>query len=236
MITKQHLLIDLDALLDTRLGCLIAHRPKEAAEMNMNAYRARLTDELWKYCDNVTEEEYKDWWGNRDVEVLKCSSATSMMVRLKAMTYNLTAVRAEQTFMTDLKVIVNVYPYTLPEEIKQEYKAAIKEVISKDFQVEIVRLPPMSLAPQTLLDTFNYYAIYDLDAWLIANHTLLEDKPIPAFPMNAPSMYCNSAPSEEDIKELGFSQPEEAFAQWELYMSAHLMLGFLPMIEYTQLL
>ena len=236
MITRQHLLIDLDALLDTRLGCLIHHRAKDAAAMDMDAYRGRLTDNLWELCDNVTPEDYRDWWASRDIEVLKCSLASSMMVRLKAMTYNLMAVRSKQGFMTDLKVVVNTYPYKLEDEVRQAYKESVKDVISKDFIVEMVYLSPEALTPETLMVSYHYYALYDLDRWLTANHTALEEHPIPSFPINAPSLYCNRWPTDADIKELGLSHREEAFAQWELYMSAHLMLGFLPISEYTQLL
>jgi hypothetical protein len=236
VITRQHLLFDLDALLDTRLGCLIHHRTKESADIDMDAYRGRLADNLWTLCDNVTEEDYRSWWAQRDVAVLKCSLASSMMVRLKAMTYNLMAVRAKQGFMTDLKVVINAYPYKLDAETRQAYKESIKELVAKDFEVDVVYLPPEVLTPQVLFSSYDYYALYELDRWLTVNHVALTDHPIPAFPINAPSLYCNQIPTQADIEELGLSHREEAFAQWEVYMSAHLMLGFLPISEYTQLL
>ena len=76
MDAKQYLLIDLDALLDTRLGCLIRHRPQAAADVDMGAYRGRLHDRLWEFCDDVSEAQWRQWWAERDVGVLKSSLAT----------------------------------------------------------------------------------------------------------------------------------------------------------------
>lgn len=236
MIDVQHLLVDLDALLDTRLGCLIQHRPEAAAEMDVTAYRARLTDELWTLCEGVTEEEYKQWWAERDIETLQHSFATSIMMRLKAMTYNLIAVQAKQQFMTDLKVTVNTYPYRLDEDVKEAYRQAVVDVVAKGFRVEVVYLTPETLTPTHLAGTYHYYAIYDLDKWLTVHHEALAEHPMPSFSMNAPSLFFNRLPDETDIKDLGLDNPVEAFAKWELYMSAHVMLGFLPVVEYSQML
>lgn len=236
MNTSQYLLIDLDALLDTRLGCLIQHRPAQAAQMDMVAYRGRFTDNLWTLCDEVTEEQYKSWWANRSVETLQCSTATPMMVRLKAMTYNLMGSKGKLTYMEDLKVYVNTYPYQMDKDVKQAFQDAIKEVVAPDFEVKLVHLHPEVLSPQTLDLHYHYYAVYDLDAWLTYNHKRLEEHPIPAFSMNAPGLFFNHLPDDADIENIGLAQKSEAFVQWELVMCAHLMLGFLPVVEYSQML
>lgn len=236
METRQYLLIDLDALLDTRLGCLIQHRVAEAAEIDMAAYRGRFNDDLWTLCRNVTEDDYRQWWADRDETTLQCSFATPMMMRLKAMTYELVAKKASHAYLKEIKVFVNIYPYRLSDQIKAEYQSAIKEVVHRGVGVEMVSLPPEQLSPQSLMSHYNYYALYDFDRWLTCQHEVLGENPIPAFPMNAPALFANALPDQTDIEKLGLFQTEEAFAQWEFYFGAHLSLGFLPAVEYSQLL
>lgn len=236
MHASQHILVDLDSLLDTRLGCLITRKPVVAAKIDMDKYRGRLTDNLWELWPEVTEEEWRAWWSERDVNVLMNSLATPIMMRLKSATFNLKALQAKETMMTDLKVIINTYPYRLTDRVAFEYREAIKDICASGFVIESVYMPPEELTPSKLMDAFNYCIMYDFDKWLTVNHEALTKKPIPSFPMNVPSLYRNSVPGEADIKELGLSTPEEAFAQWELFMSAHLMLGFLPISEYSQIL
>ena len=236
MNTAQHILIDLDSLLDTRLGCIIAHRPEAAAKINMDEYRGRMTDDLWTLCPEITEEEWGTWWRERDVSALKCALATPIMLRLKATTYNLKAMQAKETMLTDLKVIINTYPYQLTDRIAFEYREAVKDVCAPGFVIESVRLAPEEVTPSLLMSSYHYCIMYDVNTWLTVNHDALVASPMPTFPMNVPALFHNRLPGPTDIKELGLSGAEEAFAQWELYMSAHLMLGFLPLSEYSQML
>lgn len=236
MNTAQHLLFDLDALLDTRLGCLIQHDPKAAADVDMMGYRQRLDDDLSAYCPGVSAETYRQWYTDRTAQTLPHSLGTGMMIRLKAMTYEIAGDVSALPFLETMTVTVNTYPYDLTESETSGLKMAIQEIVADRFKVHMKYLPPEALTPHVLDTHYHYYALYDLDTWLTHHHEALQTQPMPSFPINAPKLCFGQTPDEADIEKMGLSTQEETFTHMEFILSAHVMLGYLDVAEYCQLL
>lgn len=234
METQQRLLVDLDALVDTRMGCFIQHCGAEAAKIDMAAWRTRSSDNMDGVLPGVSHEDWARWYKRRDVTTLSHSFATAFMYKLKGMAAEAVKLKKAQPFLESCTLTINAHPYQLSDPIKHAFTEAISEVVDGVFTVHFVSLPPDILTPRTLTASWEYYCLYDLDAWMKAQHKNLEKDAIPKFAMNAPAIFRGSVPTEADIKELELSNERELFAQFEFAMSATIMLGYMPVDLFSQ--
>lgn len=175
---SQDVLIDLDALLDTRMGVLCARFPSQVPAVDLEAYVNRNTNNLPKLF-NVNKNEWDAAWASRDLSALKHSHATSLSKTLSRLLAP-HKVRGDVSPIHDrLHLLVNYWPYKLTEELQQEFTIAIAELTTEGTLVSMVSHAPKDLTPSFIDKRYQAMVLYDYLPWLDAQKEALGETRIP---------------------------------------------------------
>lgn len=162
--------VELDALMDTRIGTLMRLNPEHAIKaVGSKEYHARLSDDLTDIIgDGFNDKHFKDAYYQRDMSTLFYARATRMVEYLKETIRQ----QAVKKLMGDprlggLKVIVNTFPYPLDDADN----AFLRRVIATSLTLptHLVEFEYRSYADMTLgwlkaLDAA-IMVIYNFDEW-----------------------------------------------------------------------
>ena len=190
---RQKALIDINTLLDTRLGVL-ARLNSAAANSIVRSdwYPIRDTDRFDRVSDGVISKEMFDEMYNKfEVETLSNSLMTNLIYILRSDVkdifpkYQLKEINGKITFD------INVYPYRLLDEEKEIIKRAISHYLTEPASVNVVDIAYHLLTPTGIALNYDMMTIYNYEDWLKYHHEALLTNPIEDFtifyPRIAPS-------------------------------------------------
>lgn len=223
---KQRLLVELDALLDTRLATIAQIAPALAVKAAESGYTERLNNDWDSLLDCSINDEFKRRYAQRDVETLKVSRCTASVLVVNEITQAWEDLAQNSPLVESYAVDINVYPYRLSEAELDAIVSAVLSYVSLDCQVEIVSYPPEALTPELIDKHWSILLLYDLDGWLNAQVERLKEKKIPAVTIVAPALYHDRIPGEEDLPKetLGNISP---FAALELALVEYVSINLI---------
>lgn len=140
---KQRILIELDAILDTRLATIALMDPLIARDMvNNEKYYKRVSDEFNLIDPRIDNEAYKEAYRKRDVTTLMGSRPTGMVLLIAEHIRDMERRLNQGTpDITSLAVDVNLYPYVLQDDEIEALIASVKKVCNIMVNVEHVFIP-----------------------------------------------------------------------------------------------
>jgi|SRR6185312_5341776 len=207
----EGILIGLDEVLDTRLGT-IGLLSGEAAKQCLSSkqYFERETDEF----DGVNMIEYKIRYAERDLAVLKNSVMTSAIFHLRDLLRQLKKQAVTTPNHDGVQVTVNLYPYPLSEEEKEELRRVLLErlnggaslrVSGKDLvSIEFIYKKPEELTPAHC--KASYGAMYMYNPWTWLNHfykpeTFETEVRLPEVIIYAPRLFHDGKPDADALRQ-----------------------------------
>lgn len=198
--SDQHVLCEIDALVDTRLASLARVNPQAAADMMTDWYWTRLSDDFEKYTyGKVTNEAYRAQYAKRDIDTLKGSLATNLCLSLMGMFANLCDQRINSPLVHDVKLTINFYPYYLDADEIEAYLTAISVFTNNEVKLSQTWMPPEEITPALLDAEYSAYILYDYDQWMGLQEARFHDKVIPSVTVFAPARSNVGDFTEEDI-------------------------------------
>lgn len=144
---KHLIMIELDVLLDTRLGVISKYDETLALEILENGWKTRQSNEISQFTDKLSDEEYDELWKNRDSSILPFSRMSSFIVELNQQVEQL----KEQIVMDsgrikEAGIIINHYPYTdLTKEELEGIVFAIEQRIGDIIPIMVSCLSPKEI-------------------------------------------------------------------------------------------
>ena len=161
--TKTHsvFLTELDSILDTRLGTLLALEPDKVAELLANGYHKRLKDEFVGF-DMVG---YREKYANRDAKVLMNSMATPMLGMLHDFVLKTLKQTLRTPFHKNPKIELNIHPYKISDELAREMMRCVAAATGGLCDVEIVDYSPAQLNPLFIKERYDVVTMYDYQVW-----------------------------------------------------------------------
>lgn len=189
--------VDLDSLLDTRLGILASIDVDQAARALGDNYHKRFID---KFPD-ITASEFKEIYSRRTADILPFSLVTDI--------FEIIHTTVKEAVIENMKggqnlghpLTVNIFPYELqPDEI-EEMREVVFQLNHGCSDVEIISMSNDDLTPEFIKKNYCMVIKYDFADWLHKQQQNLVAKPMPAVIMIAPSLYYDKEPSEEKIAE-----------------------------------
>lgn len=165
---KAMILVDLDALLDTRIGAIYNFDEKEALSLLEQGFRERTSDTMDGFDTYITTEQYKKLYEERGIDVLQVSRPTQLPIILCGETARLLriAVRGGSP-LEDYCVIINTYPYNLSELQVYEFVEAVKELLGEGVPVRAINLTEDSTKLVYLkMRDITDYITYDIRGWV----------------------------------------------------------------------
>jgi len=231
----SHLLIELDCLLDTRLGTLALLDEEAAAGLLGPRYTTRASDN-WSFLTHgkVSNEAFAERYRARDHAVLEASRPTDLIAHLQPMLRKLEQNGFNEPVTQDLTLQINYYPYVLSAR-EQHF---IAEVMSSHYSapyttIEMVSIPPEALTPKRLRDEYSLVVVYDFNQWLGLHIEALAKQPTPATYMVAPALDATLATKPQVFYGVDTPVQSNPFAALELFMAEFIALAIHPVAEFS---
>lgn len=145
----RNIVIDLDMLLDTRAGTLRRIIPQEEVERLINTpeYRLRSHERMWELC-SITKEQWESGWELRDEITLAYSKPSLAMADFPRLLADLNNVVAgNNPGLSDVRFIINTYPYTISPKSKLQIASAVQYNFSTTCEVVTASLDYSRLSP-----------------------------------------------------------------------------------------
>lgn len=198
--TKQRILVDLDALQDTRLGTLARIDPQAIRAMG-DDYWTRDSDNFEKLTGGkITNAQFQTLYKARDVETLKHSIATGTVHYLGLCTRTLQSMSTGPEQIEEITVTVNLHPYALTEGEQQSLLEGLQTFLALSTKVEAIFKATPDLSPEYLDQYYDAYILYDFNEWDSYHRTSLIRHPIREFTLMAPALFLTGKePTPEEL-------------------------------------
>lgn len=220
---NQSLYVDIDALLDTRLGTMYRMDEELIESAIERDYKTRSSD-IWSEINlDIDQDAYDELYRHRDEETLKVSRPTAVVPILTEVVEALGKASVNDPRIDSVSVDVNVWPYRLDAEVLAAIRDAVKTWVSVDCEVQIVNYEVGALTPMFIDTKYVALIVYDFNAWFDHHHDALLSKRIPTITMIAPTLYKSTSPEEEIVYEGTTVDP---FAATELALVEYITLVF----------
>ena len=168
---NEVILIELDTLLETRLGTVDLLNREWAEKLAMSEYRHRLSDDFNLFVPEIDMVAYKRKYAKRDWEVLAHSAPTEFSVDLSRILDELLFDPKRLSPNATTEIHVNIYPYDLTDEEKIQMVESIHEITGTIFYIKLVNKPPYSITFETI-KTNNWVAIFTYDLNLLLTNLI----------------------------------------------------------------
>lgn len=185
MKNKQNLLVDLDCLLDTKIGVLNYEYPKKVTNERLKKYSERNHNFIGRIFD-INDDEWGQSWDGRDEGVLLHSSPTVLFGILRETIAGKFHRGLASPVHAQLTLDLNIHPYNLDNNEREEIIQVIKEVTFTELEIRTVSIPPDRLTPLCIGENYQAVFMSDFKKWLSINNNLLVKNPIPKVTFYAP--------------------------------------------------
>lgn len=191
----EAVLVELDCLLDTRLGTIARLSPEAAVTALQNGYHNRSIDTF----TGVDSEAFKQLYAQRDEQTLMVSTVTNLTLSLARLVAGIADQIFSRPFHNGVEMIVNLYPYLLNEEVQTEIGRAIAARIVDHCPVKLVRITPEELTPQHCKAAYAMMVMYDPHTWMNLHAEAFKYTQIREIALLAPAIYFNKVPTVEEL-------------------------------------
>ena len=163
MAKPNKIYIDLDSLLDTRLATLAKQSDQLAAVNLTDEYHSRERDKFL----GITKAEFQKLYKERDIETLSLSRITNIFkfVIPKLIIPFIDRTRPN-TYVEGLTLEVNLYPYVLDEETRNEIHKAICVWVENLVPVSLSYLSTEQRTPEHCQANYVAMISYEHSDWL----------------------------------------------------------------------
>lgn len=194
--TVQGIYIDLDCILDTRLGTCSRLLNGHVEKIIASGYHTRDKDIFLGIDKNVFDEMYE----KRDVVTLTLSKMTNIVKVLNKMIKELVAITGTQPIYNSVELYINFYPYKLDRDEIELIILCMKHWTDILIPIRFINKSNEELTPTWIENNIDTMFKYDYEQWLTAQ-TLngnLNKKQLPEVHLIAPAIYRIDKEIKED--------------------------------------
>lgn len=226
-LTVSTILVELDALLDTRLSTLLHYNESILDEvLKLNTYHHRLADKYPRLSIDAFYEQY----GKRDKRVLQNTMITPVVDIVKSFVFRTLKHSLNSPFQFKPKVIVNVYPYVLTEDEVATIISSLVTITEHAADVEAVNASYDSIDPYYVKKNISIMVLYEYHKWLdihSVNNTF-NKVTCPEVGLIGPELYFK----EFDVKQ----DHSKVFRSMEQLAQPIIALQLIPVSEFSMVL
>lgn len=219
--------IDLDCLLDTRLGTLAKKDIRLASEVLNNGYHTREIDEF----PGVSADEFKQLYKARDEEVLELSVFTNAIKILQGCVKGTLDNIFKGGQNTGVEIVVNIHPYNLDEETCDDIVRAVALHTFNTVNVKSINVPDEFLFPSFCKENYDLMIRYGFEDWVAMHSKAFETVKMPTMGFISPAIY-SKVPTEEEFAELK-EQKVHPFKATEMLMAPLFSLRLLEISVFS---
>lgn len=229
----MRILIDIDALIDTRVGLIRQHWPDKLSDFDFDSYSNRVRDDIHSRI-GVSKEEWDEKWNNRDLDTFANSRYTVLYTNLPVVFGSAIFNSLSDPMGEAIEVIINTYPYQFSEEEVMCICEMVNSVFWRPIKINTISEPLENITSQALGNLeVTSYIVYDYIEWVKLNISNITTEPKPALRIYYPALYSFIDDEELDNLTRGkvnlFDQHAREFA---IFYSAVALETKLMSIEY----
>lgn len=215
--------VDLDSLLDTRMGTLYQFGIKAVEKTVASGYYERRYDEF----EGVDTEVFKKAYAERNAATLLNSMVTTVCELVTNFGKQTLLALVSTPLRRQPKVFLNVYPYVLGEDVQLLLIAGLKQATEGLLDIEVGYMAPEELTPDYVKSHFLQVIMYSYWEWLEihAQNGNFEKTQCPQVTLFGPAI----VQSKEAYKAL---EGQNVFNALEAYSSLFIKLQLLPVKMY----
>lgn len=168
-IVKPNVLIELDALLDTRAGTVRKLYPDVVDDLLKNkAYRKRIDDNLNDVDPRIDALSFSMAYAKRDIETLDNSFSSLMIGFTKKLLSGLEhVIMGNNPVIRAANVHINIYPYDLDDNRAELIVLAVSAALGLREKATAVSLAPADINSDFIKKSgISTYILYDLNTWV----------------------------------------------------------------------
>lgn len=158
----SRMLVELDSILDTRLGVLLDIDPEKVPTILAKDYH----DRLWDVFPEVDLLTFQRRYQSRDTKILKNSWATPMIDLMADFVYKTLQQTLRTPFHKQPMLEINTYPFKVSDEEASVIISAVAAKTDDQCDIKIVYYHPEDLNPVFLKNTYEVVMMYDFQEWL----------------------------------------------------------------------
>lgn len=221
-------LVDLDAILDTRLATLATVDETIANDIGQSeAYLNRYCDNFSVLDPKVDDGVFKDRYLKRNADILKYALMTDVL-HLLCIGFNDMLPSIQRGISPkDTVLDVNIYPYVLDSRTKELIEAAILHHIPFEIEVKLVYIDMYNLSPTYLKTAYKEWYVYNIEPWLALHQDELLKRPITSLQVVLPKL----STSGNDPKAESFDM--DPFKARELLFKPIINLNYIDLRFFT---
>jgi hypothetical protein len=196
----EDIYLDLDAIIDTRMGTLAKIDPKHAvAALDSGNYHKRMTDTF----AGVSKEEFRQVYAERDLDTLRLSVLSNVVFFLRRLVKDSLVSSIMHQRVEKMCFTVNVWPYNFDDPgLVEMLIGCIRFHTYSTSSVRIISIPDEELTPDYCAKNFQIMIRYNWVNWMNKHKAFFEKRGIPNLTLVVPEMFYDEVPTEEDIHRL----------------------------------
>lgn len=229
---EHRLLLDIDALFDTRFGTLLMLDPEAAVLAVRNGYQIREMDDFERLTEGrITNEQFEKAYAARNIETLDKSIITGIPTQLIAHVQTLVERLIRGVNIKAISITINTYPYTLPGPRIQDMITGLGLLIREEVHISAKSVDMRRLAPSVFLKQYDGWCTYVFDDWFTMHSNELLFHPINGVTVILPRRHLK-APGEFDV------QGDDAMNQLNkqelhsMVLEEFIHLEYLPIVDF----
>lgn len=222
------ILVEIDALLDTRLPTLGKISSGAAVKASKDLrYFNRVIDDFEEIC-GVSKETFREAYRNRDVEILQASVLTEMVLVLNELTLKLEMQANDTPHVGNVIVEVNIHPYELDEDDRQAIAEAVAVRCGYHTEVRCVSYHHKDMTPEAIKNRYSGMFLYNFRDWMQYHVEAFKTTRMPTVTIMAPALFYDEVPGSDEFVKDGMRQDINAFQLSELASVEMFSLSLLP--------
>lgn len=221
------MLVEIDSILDTRLGVLMDIVPDQVPSILADSYH----DRLWDVFPGVDLLTFQRRYNERDVSILKNSWSTPMADLMTDFVMKTLKQTLRTPFHKQPKIDINSYPYVLNDTDAEIIIAAVAAKTNQQCDVSMVSYSPSDLNPVFLKNHYEVVMMYDFQEWLEAHAVsgIWKKYTCPNVSVMAPLMVKNPDSYDKNMKIQNIFSDYETLSKT---MAPYVDMQFLPLEAY----
>lgn len=222
----KRIYIDFDSIFDTRMGLIHQHAGSEVSKKLATNERYFLRDyDDWSTMTSgaVTDEQFAQWWAERDASVLPHSMMTSIIFPLKTV-LDVTQSHVEEGIEDrELSLLINTWPYRVGVDVERAITHELLHHLGYALPVVYIFVSPEDLTPQYLVENVHFAYLYDYSPWVTRHGFRINQLVQSGLTMTVPRQFFKNA------AELTKDKKKEALFYFDMATRIHMNFVFIEM-------
>lgn len=181
--------IDLDSLLDARMGIIGQLNNDEAKRLMAGNYFRRTIDRFGSPRAGFSQEEYEALYRDRNVQSLHGSQLTRMTNEFTMFMLDVYNKLGQPMADVSYDVDVNLWPYNLNEDERYALKLILGKYFGQMVNVNLIHMDPASVTPAVVNIKYDLMITYDVNGWLTQHAESLLELPLLSVTLIGPRLY-----------------------------------------------